>query len=70
MSAPVESKVTAASAATLIAGFVVGWLVIQAPFLASLADPLQAAIGAVVTAAITFASGWLARHTPRSPTRM
>jgi hypothetical protein len=62
---PVESKVTAASLTTLIAGFAVGWIVWQAPLFAPLADPLQAVIASAVTSVLTFAAAWLSRHTPR-----
>ncbi|MGI5169868.1 hypothetical protein ACQEU3_46685 [Spirillospora sp. CA-253888] len=67
MSAPVESKVTAASVGALVGGFLVGWIVLEVPALAGLADPLQAAIAAAVTSGVTFALGWLAKHTPRPP---
>lgn len=67
MSAPVETKVTAASFGALVAGFLVGWIVLEAPALAPLADPLQAAIAAAVTSGVTFVFGWLAKHTPRPP---
>lgn len=70
MSAPVEAKVKAASLASLIAGFVVGWVVLKVPGLEGASEPLQAGIVAVITAASTGAAGWLARHTPRPPTRM
>ncbi|MEV5574205.1 hypothetical protein AB0L06_29580 [Spirillospora sp. NPDC052269] len=65
MSAPVESKVTAASAAALIAAAVVGYLVVKLPGLSGLADPLQALVTAVITAALTFAAGWLGKHALR-----
>ncbi len=67
MSAPVESKVKAASWAAAVASFAVAWLVVQAPFLASLADPLQAALVAAITTAATAVAGWIAKHTPRGP---
>lgn len=63
--APMEAKVVAASGAALIAGFVVSWIVFKAPGLRSMADPLQAALSALITAAVTAAVGWMAKHTPR-----
>ncbi|MCP2341487.1 hypothetical protein [Actinomadura rupiterrae] len=65
MAATVETKVTAATGASLLAGFVVGWLVLKLPALSSLAAPLQAFITALITAGFTFVAGWLAKHTPR-----
>ena len=67
MAAPVEKKVQAVGWASLVAGFVVAWVVVKVPALAGLADPLQAAIVGVLTAAVAAAAGWLARHTPRLP---
>ncbi|MFC5187379.1 hypothetical protein [Actinomadura harenae] len=65
MAAPIETKVKAASGASLVAGFVVGWLVLKLPALSSMAAPLQALVTAAVTAGFTFVAGWLAKHTPR-----
>ncbi|MEV4256154.1 hypothetical protein AB0J52_23600 [Spirillospora sp. NPDC049652] len=65
MAAPIETKVTAATGASLVAGFIVGWLVLKLPALSSMAEPLQALVTALITSAITFAAGWLAKHTPR-----
>lgn len=71
MAAPVEKKVTAATAATFVGSTallgaleavrdnteLVGWLPpALAPF-----------VLALVPTAITFVSGWAARHTPRGP---
>jgi hypothetical protein len=67
MAAPVEKKVQAASWAALVAAFAVGWVVVKVPFLASLADPLQAAIVGLLTSASAGVAGWLAKHTPRLP---
>ena len=63
----VETKVQAASWAALVAAFVVGWLVHKAPFLAGMAEPLQAAVVGALTAAAAGVAGWLAKHTPRPP---
>lgn len=67
MSAPVETKVKAASTAALIAAFVVGWLVLKVPALSGVAEPLQAALVAVITSAAAAVSGYVAKHTPRRP---
>ncbi|HEX5566889.1 MAG TPA: holin [Streptomyces sp.] len=71
MAAPVEKKVTAATAATFVGSTallgaleavrdnaeLVGWLPpALAPF-----------VLALIPTAITFVSGWAARHTPRGP---
>ncbi|PWJ07910.1 holin [Streptomyces sp. NWU49] len=71
MAAPVEKKVTAATAATFVGSTallgaleavrdnaeLVGWMPpALAPF-----------VLALVPTAITFVSGWAARHTPRGP---
>ncbi|MCO4699299.1 hypothetical protein LRR80_05393 [Streptomyces sp. RO-S4] len=71
MAAPVEKKVTAATAATFVGSTallgaleavrdnaeLVGWLPpALAPF-----------VLALVPTAITFVSGWAAKHTPRGP---
>ncbi|MCP2339152.1 hypothetical protein [Actinomadura rupiterrae] len=61
----VEGKVVAASSAALVAAFIVGWVVHVLPGLSGLAEPLQAAVTALIVAGLTFAGGWLARHTPR-----
>lgn len=63
--APVERKVAAASWTTLVAGFVVSWIVTTVPGLSSLAGPLQAVIVAALTTVATFVAAWLAKHTPR-----
>ncbi|WP_034485005.1 hypothetical protein [Actinomadura oligospora] len=65
MATPIETKVTAASGTSLVAGFVVGWLVLKLPALSSMAVPLQALVTAAITTGFTFLAGWLARHTPR-----
>lgn len=69
MSAPVETKVKAATLASTVASFVVGLLVLKVPALEGAADVLQAGIVGAVTTLGTWAAGWLAAHTPRSPLR-
>lgn len=67
---PIESKVKAATTATLSASLVLAVLNDlngDAKLLAPLPGWLQAVIIAVLPTAITFLSGWQARHTPRGP---
>lgn len=63
--APVEAKVTASSIAATLSSLVLTELTM------SLGTPLPGWVGmivtGVVTGAVTFASGWLAKHTPRAP---
>lgn len=65
MSAPVERKVKAATAASVITAFLMGWILTTAPALSAWAGPLQGLIEAVVTGTITFVVAWLTSHTPR-----
>lgn len=67
MSAPVETKVKAATSATLAAAFATSWIVHAVPGLSGLADPIQAVIVGALSSASAAAAGWLARHTYRSP---
>jgi cytochrome bd-type quinol oxidase subunit 1 len=67
MSAPVETKVKAASGAALVAGFIVGVIVLKVPGLSGLSEILQAAIVSVITTTATAVAGWCAKHTPRQP---
>lgn len=68
MSAPVERKVKTQSLATLVAAFIVGWIVIKAPAFSGLADVLQALIVGVISAGVGAVTGWLTKHSPRRPT--
>lgn len=61
---PVARKVTAASTATLITAFIVGWILQAFPNMNGLAEILTSIVGAIVTAAVAFASGWLTKHSP------
>lgn len=70
MSAPVERKVKSQGLATLIAAFVVGWIVIRVPAFAGLADILQALIVGVIASGVGAVTGWLTKHTPRLPGQM
>ncbi|GHJ42258.1 holin [Streptomyces sp. TS71-3] len=68
MAAPVEKKVTAATAASLVVGVVVAVLnavVADASLLGSLPEWLQSVIIALVPPILTFLGGWQAKHTPR-----
>jgi ABC-type enterochelin transport system permease subunit len=65
MSAPVERKVQAATAASVVTAFLMGWILTSAPALSAWAGPLQGLIEAVVTGSITFVVAWMTSHTPR-----
>jgi hypothetical protein len=68
-SAPVEAKVKAATSATFIVSLVIAVLngvVADDSLLQPLPAWLQPIIIAVAPAAVTFLSGWQARHTPRA----
>lgn len=67
MSAPVETKVTAASLAAAVAAFAVSYLVLAIPSLASIADPIQAVLISLLTSAAAWLAGWWAKHSPRPP---
>lgn len=67
-SAPVEAKVKAATSATFVVSLVIAVLnavVADDGLLQPLPSWLQPLVIALVPAAITFLSGWNARHTPR-----
>lgn len=71
--APVEAKVNAATTATLLVSLVLAVLNDlrdDASLLAPLPGWLQAVLIAVVPPAVTFLSGWQARHTPRGPSAL
>jgi hypothetical protein len=64
---PVETKVSAASVASTLTGLVVmliGTLVFHGADVPALVVSIA---GALVTGAVTFIAGWVARHTPRPP---
>ncbi|GHH72294.1 hypothetical protein GCM10018793_09060 [Streptomyces sulfonofaciens] len=68
MAAPVERKVTAATAASSAVGVVIAVLnagVADAHLLGSLPEWLQSVILAAAPPVLTFLSGWQAKHTPR-----
>lgn len=68
MSAPIETKVKAATAASFVVGIVVAVLngvTADASLLGPLPTWAQSVILALAPAAVTFLSGWQAKHTPR-----
>jgi hypothetical protein len=68
--APIEAKVKAATTATFLVSLLIAVLNAVAAddsLLGPLPSWLQAPVIAVVPAALTFLSGWQARHTPRTP---
>ncbi|MBV7671364.1 holin [Streptomyces halstedii] len=70
MAAPVEKKVTAASAGAYLAstGLLASLAAVQdnARLVEWMPDGLAPFVLALVPAAVTFVGGWAARHTPRS----
>lgn len=67
--APVETKVTAATLATGLAGVVLAlltWLQDNPGLISALPDTYEGMLWLLVPVLITFISGWLAPHTPRS----
>lgn len=69
MAAPVETKVKAATAATFVVSIVLVVLnsvVADSTLLKPLPSWAQALSIAIAPAAVTFLSGWLAKHTPRT----
>ncbi|MGW1892154.1 holin [Streptomyces sp. NPDC002004] len=70
MAAPVEAKVKAATTATFLVSLLIAVLnavVADDSLLGPLPPWLQAVVIAGVPAAVTFLSGWQAKHTPRGP---
>jgi hypothetical protein len=66
--APVETKVVAASTSAALATFVVAWLG-DAAFGGGPVPPVVVGlVNGAVAAAAAFAAGWLAKHTPRDGT--
>ena len=63
-SGPVEAKVSAATAAAAVSSLAV-WVLQAYVFRGDVPPPVAAAVQVVVPAVITFAVGWLTRHTPR-----
>lgn len=68
--APIEAKVKSATSATFVVSLVIAVLnaiVADDSLLQPLPSWLQPFIIALVPTAVTFLSGWNARHTPRTP---
>lgn len=61
----IETKVQASSWAALVATPLVALLVKKAPVLTDFAEPLQALIIGLLSAAAALAAGWYAKHTDR-----
>jgi hypothetical protein len=61
----VERKVKAAATAATAASLVVSLLGLYV-FHGTVPDWVTAVVGTAVTGALTFAAGWLAKHTPRT----
>lgn len=63
--APIESKVKAATAGAIVSAAAV-WALDEYVFTAdTLPGPVEALVVLAVTGLVTFVSGWAARHTPR-----
>jgi hypothetical protein len=62
----VEGKVKAASTTAAIVGIATTELGLYV-FHGAVPDWATGAIGGIVTGALTFVAGWLAKHTPRTP---
>ncbi|GAA2098629.1 hypothetical protein GCM10009801_69810 [Streptomyces albiaxialis] len=69
-SAPVERKVTASSVAAFVAsaGLLAVLTAVQENngLVGGLPDAVEPVVLALVPTAVTFVSGWMARHTPRA----
>jgi heme A synthase len=64
----VETKVKAAGAAATVTGFLVTLIGSLAVFHGGpVPTVITSLVGALATGGLTFAAGWLARHTPRTP---
>ena len=61
---PAETKVKASAAASALAGLIL-WALGRYVFKGAVPDVVASWVYAIIPAAITFAAGYLARHTPR-----
>jgi len=66
--APVETKVKAGTAAAAVSGMIL-WVLGQYVFKGSVPDVVTSWVYVLVPAAVTFAAGYIARHTPRQGPR-
>lgn len=64
--ARMEPRVQVATITSLIASFLVFWLVNKLPFVAPLAEPIRLGVESLITAFVTSLAAWLVRHTPDS----
>ena len=67
--APIETKVTASTAGAAIAGLIL-WALGTYVFDGQTPAAVAAVVALLVPAAVTFAAGWLAPHTPRHDQRL
>lgn len=71
MNAPIEKKVTAASFAAFVASTALLAALTAVQDAGSLVDWMPTALApfvlALIPTAMTFAAGWVTRHTPRGP---
>jgi hypothetical protein len=61
---PVETKVKAGTAAAAVSGIIL-WVLGQYVFKGTVPDVVTSWVYVLVPAAVTFAAGYAARHTPR-----
>lgn len=66
MTGPVERKVQASTAAAAVSGLVL-WILGRYVFNGAVPDVVASWTYAVVPGIVTFAAGYLTRHTPRAP---
>jgi hypothetical protein len=64
MAAPVETKVTASTAAAAVSGLAL-WTLGHYVFKTGVPDVVASWVYVLVPAIVTFGAGYLARHTPR-----
>jgi hypothetical protein len=67
MAAPVETKVTASTAAAAVSGLAL-WTLGHYVFKSGVPDVVASWVYVLVPAVVTFGAGYLAKHTPRPPT--
>ena len=66
MAAPVETKVQASTAVAAVSGLAL-WALGRYVFKGSVPDVVASWIYVIVPGVLTFAAGYLAKHTPRPP---
>lgn len=65
-SGPTEKKVTAAGISSAVTSYIMAWLLLRFQFLGDVSPAVEALVLAAVTAVVTYAGAWLAKHTPRT----